>query len=56
MDYEDAAQKLVTFSHAFAKGGFSAAYGLSRGEMPVLEYLAARERGAGPSQVAKALG
>lgn len=56
MDYEDAAKKLVTYSRAFAKGRFNTAYGLSVGEMPVLEYLAEREEGAIPSRLAKGLG
>lgn len=56
MDYEDAARKLVTYSRAFAKGGFSSAYGLSVGEMPVLEYLSERPEGVIPSKAAKDLG
>lgn len=56
MDYEDAARKLVTYSRAFAKGGFSPAYGLSVGEMPVLEQLVASSHGVIPSKLAKDLG
>lgn len=56
MDYEDAARRLVTYSRAFAKGSFSTAYGLSVGEMPVLEYLSDHPEGTTPSTAAKALG
>ena len=56
MDYEVAANKLITYSRALAKGSLSTAYGMSMGEAPVLELLAKTEADASPSELAKQLG
>lgn len=57
MNYEDAADKLIVYSQALAKGSTGAAYdGLSMGEAPVLDCLVDVEGGMNPSILAKRLG
>ena len=56
MDYEDAANKLIKYSKALAKGSMSGAYGLSMGESPVLAYICRSEDSLTPSELAKRLG
>ncbi len=56
MDYEDAANKLIKYSKALAKGSMSSAYGLSMGESPVLAYICRSEEPLSPSELAKRLG
>ncbi len=56
MDYEDAANKLIKYSKALAKGSMSSAYGLSMGESPVLAYICRSEEALSPSELAKRLG
>lgn len=56
MDYEDAANKLIKYSKALAKGSLSSAYGLSMGEGPVLAYICRTEQNLNPSELAKRLG
>ena len=56
MDYEAAANKLITYSRALAKGSLGTAYGLSMGEAPVLDLLAREEAGMSPSDLANRLG
>lgn len=56
MDYEDAANKLIKYSRALAKGSLSTAYGMSMGEAPVLEYLCRCDEGLNPSDLANRLG
>ncbi|WP_321970995.1 MarR family transcriptional regulator [Paratractidigestivibacter sp.] len=56
MNYEDAANKLIKYSKALAKGSMSGTYGLSMGESPVLAYLCRSEEPLGPSTIAKNLG
>ena len=56
MDYEDAANKLIKYSKALAKGSMSGAYGLSMGESPVLAYICRSEDPLTPSDLAKRLG
>lgn len=56
MDYEDAANKLIKYSKALAKGSMSGAYGLSMGESPVLAYICRSEDPLTPSELAKRLG
>lgn len=56
MDYEDAANKLIKYSKALAKGSLSSAYGLSMGEGPVLAYICRSDEELNPSELAKRLG
>lgn len=56
MDYEDAANKLIKYSKALAKGSMSGAYGLSMGESPVLAYICRSSDPLGPSELANKLG
>lgn len=56
MDYEAAANKLILYSRALAKGSLSTAYGLSMGEAPVLDLLAREQGGTSPSELANRLG
>lgn len=56
MDYEVAANKLITYSRALAKGSLHTAYGMSMGEAPVLELLAKAKDDMSPSELAKQLG
>ncbi len=56
MDYEDAANKLIKYSKALAKGSMSSAYGLSMGESPVLAYICRSDEPLSPSELAKRLG
>ena len=56
MDYEAAANKLILYSRALAKGSLGTAYGLSMGEAPVLDLLAREKGGMGPSDLADRLG
>ncbi|WP_154028478.1 MarR family transcriptional regulator [Olsenella uli] len=56
MDYEVAANKLLVYSRALAKGSLSTAYGLSMGEAPVLDLLSRMPDGMSPSYLASRLG
>lgn len=56
MDYEEAANKLIVYSKALAKGFLGTAAGLSVGEEPVLEQLAKEKGGVHPSELADKLG
>ncbi len=56
MDYEDAANKLIKYSKALAKGSLSSAYGLAMGEGPVLAYICRSKEPLNPSDLAKRLG
>ena len=56
MDYEDAANKLIKYSRALAKGSMSSAYGLSMGESPVLAYICRSDELLSPSELANRLG
>lgn len=56
MDYEAAANKLILYSRALAKGSLSTAYGLSMGEAPVLDLLAREKGGMSPSDLSERLG
>lgn len=56
MDYEDAANKLIKYSKALAKGSLSSAYGLTMGEGPVLAYICRTDESLNPSDLAKRLG
>ncbi len=56
MDYEDAANKLIKYSKALAKGSLSSAYGLTMGEGPVLAYICRTGESLNPSDLAKRLG
>lgn len=56
MDYEVAANKLLVYSRALAKGSLSTAHGLSMGEAPVLDLLSRMPDGMSPSYLASRLG
>lgn len=56
MDYEAAAEKLLKYSRALAKGSLSTVYGMSMGEAPVLDHLASHGGGVYPSELANRLG
>ena len=56
MDYEAAAEKLLKYSRALAKGSLGTAYGMSMGEAPVLDYVVSQQDGVYPSDLAKRLG
>lgn len=56
MDFEAAANRLITYSRALAKGSLSTAYGLSMGEAPVLDLLSRQPEGMSPSDLADRLG